>query len=231
MSPSGLAQSIANPEASPWLNAVGRLTVPGKQWRNNEWQHHIENCSASLLRMRRQTGSLVNRSNRTLPARYILSAWHCLENYSDLSKDIVFELPNGTVRTARSVVSGGGMNADWVLLKLDLPISAGESFALHTSALPITEPLQISMVGYSISAEAQGAESPLSYDARCKVTSVSPGLIATNCRVSKGASGGAVVVRRNSDYLLTGAVSTGDSEAQSFYVPISAFASALRNFL
>ncbi|MEM9398113.1 MAG: serine protease, partial [Pseudomonadota bacterium] len=50
---------------------------------------------------------------------WVLSAWHCFEDYRDLSRDILFTTVNGQSAKARLVSSGGSMRADWALLKLD----------------------------------------------------------------------------------------------------------------
>ena len=61
----------------PWLQAVGKLQVPGQRYKDGHSSHYLEDCSATLV-------SLPGR----LEADIIVTAWHCLELYQDLSKPI-----------------------------------------------------------------------------------------------------------------------------------------------
>jgi hypothetical protein len=216
----GRAQQVYNGDSPAWLAAVGKLTVPGQTWDGQDWHHSREHCSATLLR---QTSAA--------PAQYLLSAWHCVEHYRDLSHDIAFELPGSDrVRQARLVASGGSMKADWALLKLLSPIPASAAISLP---LPFSAGSgeNLVMAGYSSGPLGKLGSAPLSYDNDCQVLDQDQWLVSTNCQASKGASGGPVVSEIEGEVQILGIVSSGDGVSRSLYVPVTVFARALRQYL
>lgn len=202
--------------ASPaWLQAVGRLTVPGYRYKNGERRHHEQHCTATLV-----------------SKDVILSGWHCLEHYTDLSQTIVFTLPNAaanTVRSARRMADGGGMHADWSLLKLNEPVSAGIAAAVPVSFVSVaTAGTQaLTLAGYSRDKGMGKTGRRLTYHADCAILREESYRVATNCAAFKGSSGGPVV----HDYAIIGVVSAGDSERLSFFTPSSSFLSAVKRYL
>jgi hypothetical protein len=95
-------------EAPVWLHSVGKLTVPGYRMNSGRRLQQFENCSATLV-----------------AADRVITAWHCLEYYRDLSRDILFPLPHrqqDAPHRAVRLADGGGITDDWALLKLDRPI-------------------------------------------------------------------------------------------------------------
>ncbi len=216
----GATQQVYDGVSPVWLAAVGKLTVPVQTWDGQDWNHKREHCSATLL-----------RRAAAASAQYLLSAWHCVEHYRDLSYDINFELPGSDqLRPAHIVTSGGGMEADWVLLKLHSPIPAS---ATNSLVLPsgdgITENLV--MAGYSSGALGKLGSAPLSYDNNCRVLDKGERLVTTNCHASKGASGGPVVSEFEGNVQILGVVSSGDGISRSLYVPVRVFVRALRQYL
>lgn len=202
-----------------WLQAVGKLQVPGIKYSQGYPRNHHENCSATLI----------TRSSKSMPssavADTIVTAWHCLEFYNDLSKTITFTLLYGTERSFSSeavrVADGGGMQADWAVLRLLQPVPATDVAALTLlpgKANPV-EP--ISMAGYS----RNNPQQRLSYDLDCGITSQpEKGSSASNCSALKGSSGGAVIQLSNAGKaMLTGVISQGDSQNLSLFVPVDAF--------
>ena len=210
-------------QSPTWLQAVGKLQVPGIKYSQGYPSNHHENCSATLI----------TRSSNGVPssavADTIVTAWHCLEFYSDLSKTITFTLLHGTQSSFSSaavrVADGGSMQADWAVLRLLQPVPATEIAAL--ALLPIkADPLKpISMAGYS----RNNPQQRLSYDIDCGITSQpDKGSSASNCNALKGSSGGAVIQLSSAgNAMLTGVISQGDSQNLSLFVPVDAFRRAL----
>ena len=67
-----------------WLLAVGALDVPVQQPIEGRLVHLREDCSATLV-TREGAGA----------ANIIVTAWHCLEDYRDLSRPIMACTPTG----------------------------------------------------------------------------------------------------------------------------------------
>jgi hypothetical protein len=87
--------------------SVGQLLIPAVRHEDGYRRHFLEYCSATLV------------SAAPAPhSRFLLTAWHCLEYYGDLSRAIRYRHADGQEREARQVASGGGMHADWALLRL-----------------------------------------------------------------------------------------------------------------
>ena len=206
-----------------WLQAVGKLIVPGVKYSEGYRRNHRENCSATLIS---RTG---NNTPTTTDADTIVTAWHCLEFYSDLSKTITFTLLHGTARSFSSeavrVADGGSMHADWAILRLLQPVPANSITALSLQPGHANPRKPISMAGYSRNNSLQR----LSYDLHCDITSqAQKGSNASNCKALKGASGGAVVQLSSAgEAMLTGVISEGDGQNLSLYVPVEVFRRAL----
>lgn len=206
-----------------WLQAVGKLQVPGIKYSQGYPRNYRESCSATLIA----------RSSNGVPtsavADTIVTAWHCLEFYNDLSKTITFTLMYGTENSFSSeavrVADGGSMHADWAVLRLLQPVpgAAVSALAIHPDKANPLKP--ISMAGYS----RNNPQQRLSYDLNCSITSaLDKGSSASNCSALKGSSGGAVMQRSSAGKpLLAGVISQGDSQDLSLFVPVDAFRRAL----
>lgn len=195
-----LAAACAAGEALP---PVGRLLVPGLRMENGYAKHVDENCSATLV------GPAAGGDSP-----WILTAWHCLEYYRDLTRPILFELGDQTLQ-ARAIVSGGAMTEDWALMRLQRPLPGAVSIA--PSDMPAGTPLQ--MVGYSRREDGQRA--PLSWDADCAVTGEAGRDLSSDCHARRGASGGGVFHAESG--ALLGVISRGDSRNLSIFVPVTGF--------
>ena len=207
--------------ASPtWLAAVGKLDVPGQKWENADTHNYEEHCTATLM-----------GSGSARDSRFILSAWHCLENYGDLSKPILFSLPlAGITREATVVATGGSMKADWALLKLRKPVSQTQVRPFPAHATTEGE-ATLTMAGYSSDNLLGQGGSVLTYDTQCHKLTTTATAVTTNCRAMKGASGGPVVADAGNSLQLLGVISAGDGNSTSLYAPTRLFASSLRLYL
>jgi len=213
---------VFGPDAPDWLRAVGKLEVAGLRYNEGHASHQRENCSATLV-----------GSGRDKSANTAITAWHCLENYRDLSQPITLRLHSargGTItREARRVADGGGMYADWAVLKLS-PAVAREDVVpldLHPGRAEPSQP--IIMAGYSADAGLGAGGEALTYDADCRITRQAARESESDCRAFKGASGGAVIqLDARGEARVCGVISRGDSVAASYFVPLERFRSALR---
>lgn len=210
-------------ELSPaWLGAVGRLSVPGSRIRDGRRSHQREDCSATLVARK-----------GTAPADTIVTAWHCLEFYDDLSRPITFTLRPGhrgeLSREAYRLGDGGGMHADWAILRLYRPVAAEEVTALSVGAEMADRTRPVIMAGYSRDDGLGDGGRRLTFDPACRITAQTPLRGDTDCRAHKGASGGAVIqMSRQGEPQLTGVISSGDGAGTSIYVPVTRFQAALR---
>ena len=211
--------------APRWLDAVGKLEVPTIKYEQGRRKHHREDCSATLI---------ANRAGRY--ADSIVTAWHCLEAYSDLSKPIVFTLqPWGKqplILTARRLADGGHIDADWAILRLERAIPTSEVRGLRLGRSTLSEQAVLQMAGYSGDPGLGRNGGQLTYDPDCRVTTTTYRFVSTDCLAYKGASGGAVVSMDNSgEALLQGIISQGDSDRLSIYVPTSRFIGEVNHLL
>jgi len=203
-------------DAPTWLLAVGRLAIPTSRVENGRRRHYDERCSGTLLAP--PDGG---------DAQFVLSAWHCLEYYTDLSRTIRFELAGlaGEVleRRARAVASGGGMAADWALLQLDPPIPAGRGATAELDGREVAAGSRLAMAGFSGDPGLGAGGERLTYDPACRVTGLSGPDRLTDCLAYKGASGGGAFHGGR----LVGVLSRGDSQGRSIYVPTARFLPAV----
>jgi hypothetical protein len=219
---SRVVYSTASPD---WLRAVGKLRVPGIKTLEGRRRHHLEDCSATL----------VSRATDT-HADIIITAWHCLEFYSDLSQPIIFTLlPSSSepISTeAYRLVDGGGMEADWAILRLYQPVPDHRVGSLGIHPGRANNGLHIAMAGYSSDLEKGPYGTPLTYDPRCSITGQSGRSSNSDCVARKGASGGAVVqVSERGDVWLSGVISQGDGNTLSTFVPVAGFRRAINRYL
>ncbi|MEQ9464722.1 MAG: trypsin-like peptidase domain-containing protein [Haliea sp.] len=210
-----------SPAAPDWLRAIGQLTVPGLRLENGHVRHHTERCSATLV-----------AAPGASHASVIVSAWHCLEDYEDLSQRIVFTLlpASGTPLEIEAVRyrDGGGMAADWALLRLRQRVSLAQVPALQLHPHQADPALPVVMAGYSRDSGAGANGEQLSYDPACRITAADNRSGDSDCRAYKGASGGAVVQLTAAGVpLLSGVISEGNSVDYSRFVPVAAFRQGL----
>ncbi len=212
--------------ASPdWLQAVGKLQVPGSKIVSGRRTHHREDCSATLVAKRGSD-----------KADTIVTAWHCLEFYADLSRPITFTLFPGSQKSieieAHRLADGGGIHSDWALLRLRRAIAASEVVAMSIHPERADPALPITMAGYSRDAGKGDRGKALTFDPNCRITAQAALSSNSDCMAYKGASGGAVMqLSEQGSPLLSGIISRGDSSAISIYVPVSGFRGSLTRFL
>jgi hypothetical protein len=200
--------------------SVGRLLIPAIRHENGYARHYDEACSATLIAAEVRTSS-----------RYLLSAWHCLADYSDLSRPIIFEHSSGRRLQAWLITSGGGMAEDWALLRLTAPL--GEPTVLGSApsgGTLVSTGSKLLMAGYP----HDGNKPPkLAALRSCEVIDDTKRDIATNCVLSKGASGGAVFEAASAPCCsrYVGVISRGDGLSQSIFVPLARFTERLRGHM
>lgn len=207
------------------LQSVGKLLVPNVRYENGYARHFDERCSATL----------VSGEAEAMESRLILSAWHCIEYYRDLSKTLIYEQPGHPPVSARILVAGGSMRDDWVLLRLAKALPNPIPLPISTSTLSeprsATQNGQLIMVGYPIDGEAERARVVVS---NCVHTPSSGRDRGSSCVIERGASGGAVFagntpLGEQPEYL--GVISRGDRKSLSIYVPINRFRKRLAGYL
>lgn len=206
-----------------WLGAIGALDVPAQRSVRGRRVNMREDCSATL----------VSRDGDSA-ANIIVTAWHCLEYYRDLSRPITFSLllPNTTplTLTARRLADGGGMHADWAILKLERALAPhiAHSLAVHPGRAEAGIP--VTMAGYSPAGDDRIRS--LRFHANCRITAQQRNSTDTDCVALKGASGGAVAQRSVSGSMhFSGVISEGDGTGYSRFVPTSMFRQTLDQYL
>ncbi len=207
-----------------WLHAVGKLVVPGAKIEDGRLRNYREDCSATLV-----------APAASDHANLVISAWHCLEHYRDLSRDIVFSTRHGAdtlERRARLLASGGSMDSDWAVLRLDQPIDRQQVVALAPASGNVEQHNSLLMAGYSNDPGAGNQVRTLSYDPACQLTHFQGPLAFSDCFALKGASGGAVVQFNDARTpFLIGVISAGDSAGVSVFLPIAQFHKTLQRYL
>ena len=215
-----LAYSAQSPA---WLRTVGKLDVPGYRIEQGRRVHHRENCTATLL-------------GTSEDARHIVTAWHCLEYYRDLSKPISFTARDNRgewfSREAYRLADGGGMHGDWAILRLYQPVASTDLVALQLHPRRADPSRPVTMAGYSRDSGLGENGEQLTYDAGCRIIAEAREGNDSDCLAYKGASGGAVVQLSNAgEPLYAGVISRGDSNGLSIYVPVSHFRLTLEQHL
>ena len=219
--PGNDSREVYSSAAPQWLRAVGQLRVPGSQYRNGATEHLQEDCSATLVTR------LPRRAADT-----IITAWHCLANYRDLSRPIIFTLlpgqPDALQREAFQLADGGGMHADWAILHLREPVAATRVAGLLVNPGSADPALPITMAGYSRDPGKGNGGTRLSFDPACQVTARGAAASDSNCLAHKGASGGAVVqLSPAGTPRYSGVISEGNGAGISTFVSVDAFRSAI----
>jgi len=219
------SRKVFSSQSPKWLSAIGKLQVPSTKMVRGYRSAHREDCSASLVS---EPGS----EN----ADIIITAWHCLEFYKDLSKNITFTLlpasSHPITTQAYRISDGGSMHADWAILRLRSPIKHEGIVPLGIHPGSASERSLVALAGYSSDSGLGRGGKRLTYDPQCEVTLQRETSSTSNCRAFKGASGGAVVqLSDQGEAWLSGVVSQGDSEQLSIFIPVSRFRRAINQHL
>ncbi len=138
----------------------------------------------------------------------------------------MFTLPNAPQPTrvlARRLVDGGGMKADWALLRLQQPIHfvkpvPVQRYGIDHGKVPLV------LAGFARDYPLGDGGKTLTWEADCRQTDLENHRVGTSCITYKGASGGAVVAGGH----LVGVISAGDGEAVTYFAPSSLFMLDLR---
>lgn len=219
------SRSVYSSAAPQWLRSIGKLEVPGSKVVDGHRAHHREDCSATLV-----------ARHSAQQADTIVTAWHCLEYYNDLSRPITFTLLPGEhdsfATEVRRLADGGGMHADWALLRLQRPIAMSTVAAMTINPQRADPERTITMAGYSRDQGKGNNGNTLTFDAACNITLQERGSSDSDCTAYKGASGGAVVqLADDGQALLSGVISQGDGDSVSIYIPVQGFRSAITRYL
>ena len=176
------------------------MRVPVFTYRNGHRQHHTEHCTGTLLATEPYT---------------IVTAWHCFDGLQDLTRP-----PKGFLGDKwiplKLIASGDSMAADWALLALD-----GHSDLVLPRGLSMTAdtPDIFSIAGFSDKRPGESTE--LSIDHGCIVTGQLDGWFTTNCKASKGASGGPAVGWVEDELVIFGVISAKNEVQTLLITPVS----------
>lgn len=188
-----------------WMANVANIEVPAIKYEQGRARHYIEYCSGTLL-----------KSAKTSQPRFMISAWHCVEHYQDLSRDLTVYFPHSQSRhkayRARLVDSGGSISSDWALLKLSDSPSSAHLAGLTLMTTDINQPA--TAAGFALA--LPNGRQHLSFDDSCEANGENEW---TRCTTSKGASGGPIVQIHQSMAGIVGVISQGDSQAFTISFP------------
>jgi len=219
------SRQVFGPESPTWLRAVGKLQVPGHKYQDGRRAHQREDCSATLVARPASTR-----------ADTIVTAWHCLEFYRDLSKPITFTLLAGSeqhiTREAYRLADGGGMHSDWAILRLYEAVPQREIPAMRIHPERADADRTVAMAGYSRDSGLGNYGQQLSFDPDCAITYQARHSSNSDCTAHRGSSGGAVMqLSAMGEPRLCGVISQGDGARLSTFVPVSGFRNAIEQHL
>ncbi len=206
----------ASEEPAIWQQAVVKLAIPVRRWENGRRSHFIEDC----------TGSLIQGPKGVL----ILTAWHCVEGFNDLTKVIVATTSDGTTLHAQISTMGNSMASDWALLKLNHGVQSSKNIIyLELAKTTPAEGQRVLMAGFSRDQKLGKNGSALTFDPNCYIgkTPLDARAIHTNCTAFKGASGGPTLILENDTYRVLGVISAGNEAGLSLFTPIAPIARSL----
>jgi len=206
-------RAVDHPAA--WQDALVKLTIPVKRWHAGQQRHFIEDCTGTQIAGRRGT--------------VILTAWHCIDGFTDLTKVITATTHQGRVLEARVFASGASMASDWAILQIsDDDRPSAQKMQLKLAKTNASVGANIVMAGYSKDPQLGGGGAALTYDPHCQIgqTREFTEAIPTNCTAYKGASGGPTLILENGEYTVLGVISAGDEAGLSLFAPITPAARA-----
>ena len=194
----------AQPKPSPAASAMLQIRVPLLK-RSAEGSVHVwEECS----------GTLVDRHSGT-----VLTAWHCFDGGLDLTRPPL-ALIGDQWQPLRLGKVGGSMHDDWALTFLSKPILRSlQPLPVSFAAPAIGDTL--TMLGFQAPAIEGATGGRVLVSATCNVTGIGPNWTQTDCRLAKGASGGAVISGQGVGANLVGIVSAQRSDQGVMFIPLS----------
>jgi hypothetical protein len=196
-----------HPDSPSWMKFVAAINVPTLKHEAGRTRHYREQCSATLI-----------NHNGVRQDQWLITAWHCIEHYKDLSQTIKVRFPhagpNDQDYTARLARSGEHLERDWALLRLEQSLPAHLS---STLTLTVASPsLLATAAGYSKHLP-EGRER-LSYDSNCRWVSAQEW---QDCLTSKGTSGGPVVQTIANEPVIVGIISQGNGQGMTLTFPVN----------
>ena len=199
---SGLSAS-ASEGARPPHSAIVPLRIALQKREANRLIHVTEAC----------TGTVIDAARGL-----VLTAWHCLDGIVDLTRPPQV-LINDHWHDMAIVASGGSMQKDWaVLRKLNSPITGWIGMPMLFSQLD--EGAAILASGYPTSQIWENHAPTPNASKRCRLTGVYAHWIRSSCELSKGMSGGAVMLESTDGVSLVGVISAQDEDGNMLFVPI-----------
>ncbi len=148
----------------------------------------------------------------------VLTAWHCLDGIVDLTRP-PRALINEHWHDMAIVASGGSMQKDWAVLQtLNNPISG--SFAMPISFSQLDAGTTILASGYPTIASWENYTTTPNASKHCRLTGVHAHWMRSSCELSKGMSGGAVMLESTEGLSRVGVISAQDEDGNMLFVPI-----------
>ena len=193
-----------------WQDALVKLSIPVKRWQAGQQRHFIEDC----------TGTQIAGRSGTM----ILTAWHCVEGFTDLTKTISATTRQGQIFEAQVSATGNSMASDWAILKISNDDRTSiQKIHLKLAKTTVTAGQNIVMAGYSGDPHLGEHGRALTFDPNCEIgqTPETAQAIFTNCTAFKGASGGPTLLLEGGEYKVLGVISAGDGSGLSLFAPIS----------
>ena len=200
-----------------YLFAVGKLQVPSQRQTGNDNQHFIENCSATLI------------DDHRAQLTWLLSAWHCFENYHNLGRPILLHMQDSTgkayQRQVHIVKHGQSMQQDWALLRTDIPLPR----TLSALEMGNYSDGKVSIAGYSGDSHLGQDGAVLTYEENCSPSenTLDPRQHSVSCTAYKGASGGAVIQAGR----IVGIISQGDNQGTASFVSHATYADHVARYI
>ena len=152
--------------------------------------------------------------------------------YFETKTDAIKDLKGNIIsRIAYRRSNGGGMHADWAILKLDKEVKRSEVKPIEYLIPDISVGDSISIAGYAKDKNSAGNRFDLNYG-ECKVTEIATDIRLSDCTAVKGNSGGAVMRKIDQyNFGLAGIISEGNERNISSFVPIKIFYPELQKYM
>ena len=123
------------------------------------------------------------------------------------------------------------MHADWAILKLEKEIKRSRVKPLEHITLDASVGDTVFIAGYAKYKSSSEQRFDLSYS-ECKIKAIAINISLTDCRATKGNSGGPVILKVNEDnYGLVGVISEGNELNVSSFVPAKIFKPEVQKYI
>ncbi len=195
------------PQIAHLQHSVVPLRVPTSRLVNGYRRHHRENCSATVINTHPLT---------------LLSAWHCFDDYDDLSRAPRILAGENWV-DVRLIATGGSMSADWAIVTAAPPHQEQPTMLQTLPVLVDPEALDVSgfhVAGYPSNQDERPPS--LWVSQRCPSVGRSQQWIGADCSATRGVSGGPALVQHNGTWSVIGVVSAQRSDTLLLVAPLPA---------